>query len=103
MKKLLLLTAVVAALGACTPREQNTATGAVVGAGAGALIGGAATGRASGALAGAAIGVDAGPDLLRPRRMGPARQLLLLSSVTALDNRAARRDRWAAPLRQTAP
>jgi hypothetical protein len=56
MKKLLLLTAVVAALGACTPREQNTATGAVVGAGAGALIGGAATGRASGALAGAAIG-----------------------------------------------
>lgn len=56
MKKLLLVTAAVAALGACTPREQNTATGAVVGAGAGALIGGAATGRASGALAGAAIG-----------------------------------------------
>lgn len=56
MKKFVLIAAAVAALGACTPREQNTATGAVVGAGAGALIGGAATGRASGALAGAAIG-----------------------------------------------
>jgi hypothetical protein len=40
MKKLLLVTAAVAALGACTPREERTATGALIGAGAGALIGG---------------------------------------------------------------
>ncbi|HEV2509139.1 glycine zipper domain-containing protein [Bosea sp. (in: a-proteobacteria)] len=56
MKKLLLVAAAVTALGACTPREERTATGALIGAGAGALIGGAATGRAGGALAGAAIG-----------------------------------------------
>ncbi|RYE33820.1 MAG: hypothetical protein EOP23_07550 [Hyphomicrobiales bacterium] len=56
IKKLLLVAALGAALGACTAREQNAGTGALIGAGAGAVIGGAATGRASGALAGAAIG-----------------------------------------------
>src|SRR6478736_10032459 len=56
MKKLLILVAVAASLGACTQREQNTGMGALIGAGTGALIGGLATGRAGGALAGAAIG-----------------------------------------------
>lgn len=56
MKKILILVALTASLGACTQREQNTGTGALVGAGAGALVGGLATGRAGGALAGAAIG-----------------------------------------------
>ena len=60
MKKLMLIVACAAALGACTPREQNAGTGALIGAGAGALIGGAATGRAGGALAGAAIGGASG-------------------------------------------
>lgn len=55
MKTILVLT-LLAAIGACTPREQNAGTGAVIGAGTGALIGGLATGRAGGALAGAAIG-----------------------------------------------
>ena len=56
MKKILILAALAASIGACTPREQNAGTGAVIGAGTGALIGGLATGRAGGALAGAAIG-----------------------------------------------
>lgn len=56
MKKLAILGIAALSLGACTAREQNTGTGALLGAGAGALIGGAATGRAGGALAGAAIG-----------------------------------------------
>ncbi|AMJ63294.1 glycine zipper domain-containing protein [Bosea sp. PAMC 26642] len=56
MKKILILAALAASLGACTQREQNTGTGALVGAGAGAVVGGLATGRAGGALAGAAIG-----------------------------------------------
>lgn len=56
MKKVLILAAVVATLGACTPREERTAGGALLGAGAGALVGGLATGRAGGAAAGAAIG-----------------------------------------------
>lgn len=60
MKKLMLIVALGAAIGACTPREQNAGTGALVGAGAGAIIGGAATGRAGGALAGAAIGGASG-------------------------------------------
>lgn len=60
MKKIMVIAAIAAALGACTPREQNAATGGVIGAGAGALIGGAATGRAGGALAGAAIGGASG-------------------------------------------
>ncbi|MGX5735664.1 glycine zipper domain-containing protein [Bosea thiooxidans] len=60
MKKLMVIVAFAAALGACTPREQNAATGGLIGAGAGALIGGAATGRAGGALAGAAIGGASG-------------------------------------------
>ena len=41
IRKLLLVTAAVAALGACTPREERTATGALIGAGAGAIIGNA--------------------------------------------------------------
>ncbi len=56
MKKAIAIAAVVLSLGACTPREERTAGGALIGAGAGALIGGLATGRAGGALAGAAIG-----------------------------------------------
>lgn len=56
MKKLLILAALAASIGACTPREQNAGTGALIGAGTGAVIGGIATGRAGGALAGAAIG-----------------------------------------------
>jgi hypothetical protein len=84
MKKLLLLTAVVAALGACTPREQNTATGALVGAGAGALIGGAATGRAGGALAGAAIGGAGGA---------------IIGSATTPDRICYGRDEWGRRVR----
>ncbi|CAM5771266.1 glycine zipper domain-containing protein [Bosea minatitlanensis] len=62
MKKMMLIITLGAAIGAgaCTPREQNAGTGALIGAGAGALIGGAATGRAGGALAGAAIGGASG-------------------------------------------
>ncbi|MBN9445220.1 glycine zipper domain-containing protein [Bosea sp. (in: a-proteobacteria)] len=62
MKKVLLIAALGTAIGtaACTPREQNAGTGALIGAGAGAIIGGAATGRAGGALAGAAIGGASG-------------------------------------------
>ncbi len=60
IKKLMLVAALGAALGACTAREQNAGTGALIGAGAGAIIGGAATGRAGGALAGAAIGGASG-------------------------------------------
>lgn len=56
MKKFMIIVGLAAALGACTAREQNAGTGALIGAGAGAIIGGAATGRAGGALAGAAIG-----------------------------------------------
>ncbi len=56
MKKLLILAALAATIGACTPREERTAGGALIGAGAGAVVGGLATGRAGGALAGAAIG-----------------------------------------------
>jgi osmotically inducible lipoprotein OsmB len=56
MKKIMIIAAVAASLGACTAQEERTAGGALVGAGAGAIIGGAATGRAGGALAGAAIG-----------------------------------------------
>jgi len=65
MKKLILASLALAAavsLGACnSPQQsQNTATGALVGAGTGAVIGGLATGRAGGALAGAGIGAVAG-------------------------------------------
>lgn len=56
MKKFLILAAAAASIGACTPREQNAGTGALIGAGTGAVVGGLATGRAGGALAGAAIG-----------------------------------------------
>jgi predicted lipid-binding transport protein (Tim44 family) len=56
MKKILILVALTASLGACTQREQNAGTGALIGAGTGAVVGGLATGRAGGALAGAAIG-----------------------------------------------
>ena len=70
IKKLMLVAALGAALGACTAREQNAGTGALIGAGAGAVIGGAATGRASGALAGAAIGGAAGYLIARSDRNG---------------------------------
>ena len=65
MKKPILASLALAAavsLGACnSPQQsQNTATGALVGAGTGAVIGGLATGRASGALTGAGIGAVAG-------------------------------------------
>lgn len=56
MKKILIVAAFSAALGACTAHEERTAGGALIGAGTGALIGGLATGRAGGAAAGAAIG-----------------------------------------------
>ena len=56
MKKILIIAAVAATLGACTAQEERTAGGALIGAGTGAVIGGLATGRAGGALAGAAIG-----------------------------------------------
>lgn len=60
MKKMIGTLAVVAMLGVgatgCTTTDQNTATGAGIGAAAGGIIGGATTGTAGGALAGAAIG-----------------------------------------------
>ena len=56
MKKLIIVALAAGSLGACTAREENTATGALIGAGTGAVIGGLATGRAGGAVAGAAIG-----------------------------------------------
>ncbi|MCA3655956.1 MAG: hypothetical protein IOC43_11025 [Methylobacterium sp.] len=73
MKKLTLIAGVAAlglVMGACTPREERAASGALLGAGAGALVGGLATGRGSGALAGAAIGAVGGAviaDATRPR------------------------------------
>jgi uncharacterized protein YcfJ len=84
MKKFLLIAAAVASLGACTPREQNTATGALVGAGAGAIIGGAATGRAGGALAGAAIGGAGGA---------------IIGSATTPDRVCVGRDEWGRRVR----
>jgi hypothetical protein len=74
MKKFTAVAAVAAlglALGACSPREERVAGGALLGAAAGGLIGAAATGRGSGALAGAAIGAVGGAviaDATRPRR-----------------------------------
>lgn len=56
MKKIMIIAAMAASLGACTAHEERTAGGALIGAGTGAVIGGLATGRAGGALAGAAIG-----------------------------------------------
>ncbi|MEN5083265.1 glycine zipper domain-containing protein [Bosea sp. TWI1241] len=79
MNKLLLAALVAGTLGACTAREQNTATGAVVGAGAGALVGGLATGRAGGALAGAAIGGAGGA---------------IIGSATTQDRVCVGRDEW---------
>lgn len=74
MKKLTAISAIAVlglALGACTPREERVAGGALLGAAAGGLIGAAATGRGGGALAGAAIGAAGGAiiaDATRPRR-----------------------------------
>lgn len=84
MKKFILVAVAAATLGACTPREQNTATGALVGAGAGALIGGAATGRAGGALAGAAIGGAGGA---------------IIGSATTPDRICYGRDEWGRRVR----
>lgn len=79
MKKVLILAAVVATLGACTPREERTAGGALIGAGAGALIGGLATGRAGGAAAGAAIGGAGGA---------------IIGNATSPDRVCVDRDEW---------
>jgi hypothetical protein len=74
MKKLTMIAGVAAlglVMGACTPREERVASGALLGAAAGGLIGAAATGRGGGALAGAAIGAVGGAviaDATRPRR-----------------------------------
>lgn len=84
IRKLMLVSAAVAALGACTPREQNTATGALIGAGAGALVGGVATGRAGGALAGAAIGGAGGA---------------IIGSATTPDRVCYGRDEWGRRVR----
>jgi osmotically inducible lipoprotein OsmB len=74
MKKLTMIASVAAlglVMGACTPREERVASGALIGAAAGGLIGAAATGRGGGALAGAAIGAAGGAiiaDATRPQR-----------------------------------
>ena len=60
MKKIMIIAAIAASLGACTQQEERIGGGALIGAGTGAVIGGLATGRAGGALAGAAIGGVAG-------------------------------------------
>lgn len=60
MKKLLILAAVAATIGACTPREERAGAGALIGGATGAVVGGLATGRAGGALAGGAIGAAGG-------------------------------------------
>jgi hypothetical protein len=65
MKKLLALSATLAAalsVSACqTPQQQNALVGGGLGAGAGALVGSAVSGgSAGGALAGAAIGAASG-------------------------------------------
>ena len=76
MKKLVFISLALAtavSLGGCnSPQQsQNTATGALVGAGTGAVIGGLATGRAGGALAGAGIGAVAGGLLGAASTPGP--------------------------------
>ncbi|MCV9940649.1 bacteriocin [Boseaceae bacterium BT-24-1] len=79
MKKVVILVAVSAALGACTPREERATGGALLGAGAGALLGGLATGQAGGALAGAAIGGAGGA---------------IIGSATAPSSICVGRDDW---------
>lgn len=79
MKKFLIIAAMAATLGACTEREQNTGTGALIGAGTGAVIGGLATGRAGGALAGAAIGGAGGA---------------IIGNATTRDRVCVGRDEW---------
>lgn len=56
MKKILLATALILPLAACTQTEK----GAAIGAGTGAVIGGVATGNVRGAAVGAAVGGVAG-------------------------------------------
>ena len=84
MKKVILVATAVMALGACTPREERTATGALIGAGAGAIIGGAATGRAGGALAGAVIGGAGGA---------------IIGNATTPDRVCYGRDEWGRSVR----
>lgn len=79
MKKFIIISAAALSLGACTAREENTAGGALVGAGAGAIIGGVATGRAGGALAGAAIGGATGA---------------IIGNATTRDRVCVGRDEW---------
>lgn len=56
MKKFIVCIILAGGITACTAREERTAGGALIGAGAGAVVGGLATRSAGGALAGAAIG-----------------------------------------------
>lgn len=79
MNKLFIAVLAAATIGACTPREQNTATGALIGAGTGAVIGGLATGRAGGAVAGAAIGGVGGA---------------IIGNATTRDRTCVGRDEW---------
>jgi predicted lipid-binding transport protein (Tim44 family) len=84
MKKIMIVVAFAAALGACTAREQNAGTGALIGAGTGAVVGGLATGRAGGALAGAAIGGAGGA---------------IIGSATTPDQICYGRDEWGRRVR----
>lgn len=79
MKKLIIVALAAVSLGACTAREENTATGALIGAGTGAVIGGLATGRAGGAVAGAAIGGVGGA---------------IIGNATTRDRVCVGRDEW---------
>lgn len=84
MKKIVIIAALAASLGACTAHEERTAGGALIGAGAGAIIGGAATGRAGGALAGAAIGGASGA---------------IIGSATSPSRTCVGRDEWGRRVR----
>ncbi|MGO4741295.1 glycine zipper domain-containing protein [Bosea sp. 2KB_26] len=84
MGKFFILIAIATSLGACTQREQNTGTGALLGAGTGAVVGGLATGRAGGALAGAAIGGAGGA---------------IIGSATTPDRVCYGRDEWGRSVR----
>lgn len=68
MKKLMIIGATALTLGACTPREERTVAGGLIGGTAGALVGGAigggrgaAVGAVVGGVGGAAIGANTAP------------------------------------------
>ena len=71
MNRILLLSALVLGLGACSPARQNRDIGgAVIGGAGGAIIGGVASGTVGGALIGGAVGAAGGAliaDATRPR------------------------------------